>query len=635
MIRDASKTRRVNHHQIRSVAVIGGFLGGLKLNFHEGMNCIIGARGAGKTTVLEFARYALGLEPERESAPGAHKRSMELIRRNLRGGRIELQIQTRDGMEYKITRAEDEDPIVTNEDGSATDLTLKSGFFIANVFSQNEVESIADSSHAQLQLIDVFAATEIEEINLKLRHLSEDLNTNAGRIGPLNRQIELVGDELSELPSVKARLEVYASKESGDAKATNKALAAKALREREGRAVGEMGRFLEALRTEQGQQEGRLARQLHMLFGRDIQDGENGAVIKRMMQSLEACGRDIDSFFKSVQERLSEEYRALAKSGHELKALHGKQDLEYHALITKHEQAQGEALERTRLDRRYNELLAKEQHRIELSAQLDKLLSERTQLLDSLAVLRGQRHAKRREIAEEINAQVMPRVRVNIKQDGDTTLYSELLTEVLGQAKAGVRIVAVVQKIISALTPIDLVLALRQKLPGPLLDRADLNAEQAEKVMAALSSPELCMRIESVELGDLPCIELLDGTQYKVSQALSTGQKCTAILPIMLLECEGPLWVDQPEDNLDNRYIYETVLASLQQVKKRRQMVFITHNPNIPVLADADRVFVLESDGSEARLKASGGVDDCKEDIVTLLEGGETAFKERKKRYKF
>ena len=63
--------------------------------------------------------------------------------------------------------------------------------------------------------------------------------------------------------------------------------------------------------------------------------------------------------------------------------------------------------------------------------------------------------------------------------------------------------------------------------------------------------------------------------------------------------------------------------------------MFITHNPNIPVLADADRVFVLESDGSEARLKASGGVDDCKEDIVTLLEGGETAFKERKKRYKF
>jgi hypothetical protein len=70
-------------------------------------------------------------------------------------------------------------------------------------------------------------------------------------------------------------------------------------------------------------------------------------------------------------------------------------------------------------------------------------------------------------------------------------------------------------------------------------------------------------------------------------------------------------------------------------VKKRRQLVFVTHNPNIPVLGDAEQVFVLESDGSSARVINQGTVDQCQRDIVTLLEGGEAAFKERKQRYNY
>ena len=66
-----------------------------------------------------------------------------------------------------------------------------------------------------------------------------------------------------------------------------------------------------------------------------------------------------------------------------------------------------------------------------------------------------------------------------------------------------------------------------------------------------------------------------------------------------------------------------------------RQMIFVTHNPNIPVLGDAERVFVLDSDGASARKANEGTVDQCKSDIVTLLEGGEDAFKARKCRYAY
>jgi ABC-type bacteriocin/lantibiotic exporter with double-glycine peptidase domain len=91
--------------------------------------------------------------------------------------------------------------------------------------------------------------------------------------------------------------------------------------------------------------------------------------------------------------------------------------------------------------------------------------------------------------------------------------------------------------------------------------------------------------------------------------------------------------IDQPEDNLDNRFIFETVVDNIHKVKSLRQLIFVTHNPNIPVLGDASRVFVMESDGEHAKASSSGTVDECKDQIVTLLEGGADAFRKRGERY--
>ena len=101
------------------------------------------------------------------------------------------------------------------------------------------------------------------------------------------------------------------------------------------------------------------------------------------------------------------------------------------------------------------------------------------------------------------------------------------------------------------------------------------------------------------------------------------------------MDSENPLIVDQPEDNLDNSFIYENVVKRIQEMKHRRQLIFVTHNPNIPVLGDAERVFVLKSTGTSAATEKEGNVDECKDEIVTLLEGGEIAFLERKRRYNY
>lgn len=101
------------------------------------------------------------------------------------------------------------------------------------------------------------------------------------------------------------------------------------------------------------------------------------------------------------------------------------------------------------------------------------------------------------------------------------------------------------------------------------------------------------------------------------------------------MDSDRPLLIDQPEDNLDNRFVFECIVGSIHQVKAKRQLIFVTHNPNIPVLGDAERVLVLDSNGSSARLARCGGVDECKDDIVTLLEGGEEAFRQRLSRYAY
>jgi ABC-type bacteriocin/lantibiotic exporter with double-glycine peptidase domain len=87
---------------------------------------------------------------------------------------------------------------------------------------------------------------------------------------------------------------------------------------------------------------------------------------------------------------------------------------------------------------------------------------------------------------------------------------------------------------------------------------------------------------------------------FKDAADLSSGQKCTALLPLLMARRDTPLIIDQPEDNLDNHFIYESVVEAIRRIKARRQMIFVTHNANIPVLGEAEMVIVLDSEGKWA-----------------------------------
>ena len=106
---------------------------------------------------------------------------------------------------------------------------------------------------------------------------------------------------------------------------------------------------------------------------------------------------------------------------------------------------------------------------------------------------------------------------------------------------------------------------------------------------------------------------------------------------MILLESDAPLLIDQPEDDLDNQFIFEQIVATLRHEKERRQFLIATHNANIPVSGDADLITVLQADDRSGRISdgGAGSIDSpsVREYVTRILEGGCAAFRIRKEKY--
>ena len=114
----------------------------------------------------------------------------------------------------------------------------------------------------------------------------------------------------------------------------------------------------------------------------------------------------------------------------------------------------------------------------------------------------------------------------------------------------------------------------------------------------------------------------------------SPGQKTAALLAFILSYGDEPLLLDQPEDDLDNELIYKLVVKQLRGMKSKRQIIIVTHNANIVVNGDAEMVLPLQVGGGETHVRRAASIQekDVRESICEILEGGRHAFEERYKR---
>jgi hypothetical protein len=140
------------------------------------------------------------------------------------------------------------------------------------------------------------------------------------------------------------------------------------------------------------------------------------------------------------------------------------------------------------------------------------------------------------------------------------------------------------------------------------------------------------LELEHCETEDLVQISL-DGRPI---EGLSPGQRCSALIPVILLESHTPLVIDQPEDNLDNKLVFNLVVDIIRGLKEQRQIIMATHNPNIPVSGDAEQIVVYDTQSKEICERIVSGSIDCDEvveHVKAIMEGSEEAFRIRAEKY--
>ncbi|HTF17319.1 MAG TPA: PHP domain-containing protein [Chryseolinea sp.] len=172
------------------------------------------------------------------------------------------------------------------------------------------------------------------------------------------------------------------------------------------------------------------------------------------------------------------------------------------------------------------------------------------------------------------------------------------------------------------------------------------NNDDANRIIQQLSVPEIRFALERCQVFDLPQLivtKLLQnptgGPPTPVSRdfaKLSLGQQQSVLLALMLSsKSNSPLIIDQPEDNLDGEFIYQSLVPVLRMAKERRQIIIVTHNANIAVLGDAEQIIVLKSTNEKSVIVSRGSIDDPKtRDLACgILEGAKEAFQRRSKIY--
>lgn len=270
----------------------------------------------------------------------------------------------------------------------------------------------------------------------------------------------------------------------------------------------------------------------------------------------------------------------------------------------------------------------------EKSNHLKSTQEKRSKLLDDLEALRDARYQERLSIAKTLNEQLGPRIKVEIERAGLHTDYVSALSAALRGSRIHYNTLAPL--LAERMSPRELVEAIEKGDEESIAEFGAITADRARNLISYVR-PQGLEELLTCEIEDGVRLSLLDGNDYKSTENLSTGQRCTVILPILLGRHARGLIVDQPEDHLDNAFIVETLIQALKRRTGTEQLIFSTHNANIPVLGEADRVILLGSDGKRGFVRHSGKLDSPQsiDAITTVMEGGKEAFKKRASFYKY
>lgn len=612
--------------RVRGVAITGGFLHEEKIHFSDNLNCLIGGRGTGKSTAIRAIAYAFGLNDEfgdYDNCPDS----------------VTVFCEDANGILYRYVRTRGGDiEVKAKEDRSVTDVPIDA--FRIEYFGQGELAKVAEDPLKHPDLFQEFLDrhTNLRDLLETEESLVTSLRENAGRLNPLESAFGQLTAKKKSLEEIEKKLKIAEEGNLREVVGTQSKLASeKTVRE-----------SIEAIATEytNGCTLSSIQRDFDQIVAtagtctEDEASNKTMAAIKTALLKNNAAVKQKELELNALLKSCAKE---LTKLAGELKVSHQRMSGEVATKLADLK-ARGLATDIPGLELllRQKTSVAKEIAAVEQrTAERKQCKEQRTKLRADLKEVREKMTARRKAQLKGINANLGGTIKdytIFVKYD-DAGITAEFESFIQEKMQGTYLQDNLIENLCSHITPSELADLVLERNYEKIATTAKISIEWAVKIVDKLCYWNILFELQVLAKQPKPIITVRTKAtpprEIPVLQ-LSDGQRHTILLTIaMLAESNVPLVIDQPEDDLDNAFIFSSIVTTLRAIKERRQVILVTHNANIAVLGDSELILPMHRENDCGKTKDRGSIDTdaTKRCVLDILEGGPDAFLRRKEMY--
>lgn len=614
------------------------------------LNTIIGGRGTGKSTIIDFCRMTLRRQDELENNEKGEGPLKDLFDRRMkipkdRKGEGLLQQKTKaeivyrkngqkfslswsqDGSAHPIARVNEQDDSYIPEEGDIRER------FPIRIYSQKQLFTLAQNPNALLSIIDDGIQIRGNEIKRKIEKFRNDylsLRANAraalqeaetisiyeGSLRDLRHKINVL-QAGNQAQIIKRHQQLHSKDSSWQQVLTEAMNAINSIR-------SQVSELTVADLTTDTIEDDQAQASLQKVHG-SIKEKING-LRQDLLHRIDVTQNDIEQIREgddarywqnevvSIQKKLEETMKNLTQQGI-------ASPNEYSDLLRDAKSLEG----------KIQNCKNQRQHAEQLERDADEMLSRYRKSHIEMNNLR-------QIFLQKISAKSENLINIKVNQFSDDSDLTEQIGEDLGlNAYEKDR-----EEIAKMIGPdkgkpwsgktLDAVISDMRKLPSQQPTSWNV---QDRRFLGALQKllPERIDRLALYCPKDGVEVEFREGkgSSWKPLPQGSPGQQAAALLAFILGHGQEPIIIDQPEDDLDNALIYDLLVRRLREVKQHRQVIVVTHNPNIVVNGNAELVLSLKVGGGQTRIGCHGGIQDqpVRDEVCRVMEGGREALKRR------
>lgn len=609
---------------VKKIKITGGFLDGQEVEFHNGLNSILGAKGTGKSLLIELLRFGLNQPPSHKDILRDHESK---ISQKLRlYSYVEIIFVDDTGKQYSVKRTYNPE----NNHPFEVDINLPQIFPVL-FLSQNEIIKIAENQQEQLSFIDSFFdfnmyKSKIEELEDGLKKLDREMADGIvafGKEEELQHQINMLLQEIKQLDEI-LNHPIFRKYDSAVHKS---------------KLFDEQLEYLQSIVNSFN----------HIDFSKipDLPDDiSSDPALKRnydILQDMSSqLSNQIHEMQKNIHVKRSEVERERDLWGSDFNQIRR----EYEEFIREEGgDYQSHATKRAQKVRRLDEL--KKQLTIfqKKSESTRRISEQRNKLLDELETIYQEYTKERQERCRKFEDDSRGRLKLHILGSSNRDEFRNRLLEL----KQGSYLrESDIDLICEKLTPREFILAILRfkatkdkSVLRDISNKSEIPMDKMVKLAEILTiqfEPEKLLALQyQAYPQDIPEIKFNIGDdKYEPLDSISIGQKSTALLIMALSDGKTPIIIDQPEDSLDIRSIWDDICSKLRLSKERRQFIFTTHNSSIAVASDSDYFIVMESNSERGRIVYTGSMDHkpVSDEVLKYLEGGKDTYSKKYLKYR-